>query len=274
MGGRSILIVLGLLAAGCDPKQPTLSAAPPGTAPLTTPPAASASPSTSPISSSAVPSSAVVPAAAPTAARSVSQRRRYVVAALGDSITDARNGGGGYLAHARSACPQSTFVNFGKGGDMVNQMLRRFNSDVLPAAQEQNIDTLIVYGGVNDLYSDLTAGRKNELIERDLSTIYRLAKMSGLRVVAITVSPWGGFSKYWNPRRGDNTRLLNSWLLGAVAKQEVDVVVDSYPLLSCGDPDRLCPEFEARVPDGLHLGAAGHARLGQKLVDAAFADCL
>jgi lysophospholipase L1-like esterase len=201
-------------------------------------------------------------------------KKRYVVAALGDSITDARVGGGGYLKVLREKCPQSVFLNFGKGGDMTNQMRRRFELDIRPQVSAQQINTLLVYGGVNDLYSDLTADRKNERIEEDLSSIYRQAKASGLKVVAVTVSPWGGFAKYWNPRRGQNTKLLNSWIMGQVANGLIDKAVDSYAPLSCGDPEVLCAQYETRSHDGLHPGAEGHTILGQKLAQEAFADCL
>lgn len=201
-------------------------------------------------------------------------KKRYVVAALGDSITDARSGGGGYLEVLREHCPKSQFLNFGKGGDMTNQMRRRFETEVVPQIALQQINTLLVYGGVNDLYSDLTAQRKNEVIEEDLTQIYQLARSKGLAVVAVTVSPWGGFSKYWNPRRGQNTQLLNSWILGQEATGLVDKAIDSFALLSCGNPHVLCPDYETRFHDGLHPGKQGHAVLGEKLAEEAFGDCL
>lgn len=200
-------------------------------------------------------------------------RRRYVVAALGDSITDAHVGGGGYLDLLRRRCPESRFVNFGKGGDMTNQMLRRLQRDILPLVKTEGLTTLLVYGGVNDLYSDLTAGRTNERIEQTLSRIYQLAKSAGMEVVAVTVSPWGGFRRYFNERRGENTRLLNSWILGQEQGALVDRAVDSYALLSCGDPEALCPDYESRFHDGLHPGAEGQRVLGEKLASEAFADC-
>jgi lysophospholipase L1-like esterase len=156
---------------------------------------------------------------------------------------------------------------------MTNQMLRRLRREFLPLHQKDPFDTLIVFGGVNDLYSDLSAGRTNDKIESDLASIYATAKDLGLRVVAVTVSPWGGFSRYYNQRRGQNTRLLNSWILGRPAEGGVDVVVDSYPILSCGTPDKLCPEYQGPRPDGLHPGKRGHEILGQALKDKAFADC-
>lgn len=200
-------------------------------------------------------------------------KKRYRVAALGDSITDERTGGGGYLRHLREHCPESRFDDFGRGGDMTNQMRARFEQDLLPRAASEGYDTLIVYGGVNDLYSNETAHRTNDRIEADLSRIYGRARERGLRIVAITVSPWGGFRRWFSKERGQNTRLLNAWILGEVAEGHVDVAVDSYGPLSCGDDEVLCPEYESRGHDGLHPGPRGHEILGQLLLERAFADC-
>ena len=48
---------------------------------------------------------------------------------------------------------------------MVNQMRRRFDDDVFGPGKPAYTH-VIVFGGVNDLYSDLTAGRTPALIER------------------------------------------------------------------------------------------------------------
>lgn len=201
-------------------------------------------------------------------------KKRYRVAALGDSITDERVGGGGYLRHLREHCPESRFDDFGRGGDMTNQMRARLERDLLPAVRSEGYDTLIVYGGVNDLYSNLTAHRTNDRIETDLSRIYAAAREHRLRVVAITVSPWGGFRRWFTEERGTNTRLLNAWILGEVAAGHVDVAIDSYGPLSCGDPEVLCTDYESRGHDGLHPGPRGHEILGQILLERAFSDCL
>lgn len=198
-------------------------------------------------------------------------RRPYVIAAVGDSLTDRRSGGGGYLDVVAAACPKTRIDNFGKGGDMVNQMRRRFERDVLPLAAQRPYTHLVLYGGVNDLYSNLTAGRTNDRIQDDLSAIYRLARERNMTVVAITVSPWGGFTRYFTPQRAESTRQLNHWILEQRAAGVIDHVVDSYPLLSCGDPERLCPEFAQR--DGLHLASKGQQILGQALLETVFADC-
>jgi lysophospholipase L1-like esterase len=199
-------------------------------------------------------------------------KRVYKVAAIGDSLTDERVGGGKYLEVLRKKCPESRFVALGKGGEMVNQMRRRFRRDVLLDGDKAFTD-VIVFGGVNDLYSDLTAHRTVAKIEDDLSTMYGLAKERGMRVTAITVAPWGGFSRYFNQRRADATRELNGWIMLQVLGGKIDAVVETWPLLSCGDPERLCPEVAAPFKDGLHFGPLGHQKLGEALFAQAFADC-
>src|SRR6478735_1181704 len=252
---RAWALILGLTALGACSKPREVKR-------QSTPPEAPVQAASAPVAAASPP-----PSSAPTPP----ERRRYRVLALGDSITDQRVGGGGYLRELGRACPLSHFEHFGRGGDMVNQMRRRFEQEI--PSRRGDYDTLIVYGGVNDLYSDQTAGRTNDLIEDDLSAIYRQAKDWGLRVVAVTVSPWGGFTRYFNERRSRSTRLLSSLIQGTAASGLTDVVVDSYPLLSCGDAERLCPEYETGSHDGLHPGPAGHALLGQALLERAFSDC-
>jgi lysophospholipase L1-like esterase len=159
-----------------------------------------------------------------------------------------------------------------KGGAMVNQMRARQLPRLAhePAARFTH---LLVFGGVNDLYSDETAGRTPAKIERDLEAMYAAGKARGLRVVALSVAPWGGFTRYFNERRSAATRELNAWILDQPSKKTVDVAVDAFSLLSCGDPERLCPRFEPPFRDGLHVGTLGHEALGRALYDAEFDGC-
>jgi lysophospholipase L1-like esterase len=202
--------------------------------------------------------------------------KTYRVAAVGDSLTEFRGGGGKYLRYLQERCPNSTFDNYGVGGEMVNQMRRRFARDVLDKRIGQRqlpYSHVIVFGGVNDLYSDETAGRSNDKIQKDLTAMYDAAHSAGIKVVAIAVAPWGGFTRYFNERRALNTVALNQWMHAQLDTGRVDHWIDGYGLLSCGEPTRLCEAYALPFKDGLHFGTKGHEILGEALRQQAFADC-
>ena len=223
---------------------------------------------------------ALAPSAAPSAPAPPAARpqRAYRIAAIGDSLTDSKSHGGKYLAYLASKCPHSQIDNYGKGADMVNQMRRRFSSTVLAPSPDPNGPTprythVIIFGGVNDLYSDRTAGRTPPKISKDLLWMYTQAHEQGMQVVALTVAPWGGFRKYYNYRRGQNTIKLNRWIKGQFDAGTADYVVDAYALLSCGRPEYLCPDYAKPFRDGIHFGPAGHEKLGQAIHEQVFSDC-
>jgi lysophospholipase L1-like esterase len=195
-----------------------------------------------------------------------------VVAAIGDSLTDERVGGGGYLKILRARCPESTFDGYGVGGQMLNQMRRRFVLEVF-ARGKPRYTHVIVFGGVNDLYSDLSAGRSLADITADLSAMYGEARARGAQVVAVSVTPWGGFMRYFNARRSQATSSLNRWIFAQVEGNVLAFALDAYTLLSCGDPERLCPELAHPHKDGLHFGPRGHEALAAALQRQVFANC-
>ena len=200
---------------------------------------------------------------------------RFVVAAIGDSLTDVAANGGLYLRYLKERCPESRFESFGKGGEMVNQMRRRFVRDVFErnGSGTEKYTHIIVFGGVNDLYSDLTAKRTIPKIESDLSAMYATARERGAKVVAITVTPWGGYTRYFNEARARTTDELNRWILAEGQRGAVDHAVDAHPLLSCGDPNRLCERYAVPFKDGLHFGPEGHKRLAEALAQGVFRQC-
>jgi lysophospholipase L1-like esterase len=236
-------------------------------------PAPSAAPAASVTPAPVVPAAA--PAASSSAAAPAAKKQKVTVAAIGDSLTDAKSNGGGYLDYLKKKCPKSRFDNYGKGGQMVNQMRKRFAQDVLGegASDKPAYTHVIVFGGVNDLYSDDTAGRTPEKIEGDLLRMYKAAKGKGMRVVALTVAPWGGFTKYFTEHRSKTTREVNKWISAQPAAKTADYVVDAFSLLSCGDADKLCAKLTAPFKDGLHFGSGGHEVLGKALFEKVFSDC-
>jgi lysophospholipase L1-like esterase len=211
-------------------------------------------------------------------------KRRYRVAAMGDSLTDPRSHGGKYLDVLRDRCPESRFDSYGVGGQMVNQMRRRFERDLFgpgvprtrkgaapPSGPKPGYTHLLLLGGINDICSDESALRTNDKIKKDLSHMYRRAREQGLEVIALTLPPWGGFKRYYNPRRGASTHDLNRWIRKQGREKKVDAVFDVFPLLSCGARDRLCRRLS--WPDQVHWNKAGHRVVGEALHKALFADC-
>ena len=121
---------------------------------------------------------------------------------------------------------------------------------------------LIVMAGVNDL----AAGRRVNQVQASLAAVYRTARASGIRVVAVPVLPWGAYldKSRFNRRRAaivDDMRQLNAW----IRRQGVKVV-DGASSVSA-DGYRLRAEL---TRDGLHPNAAGQQRLGRQLARAAF----
>ncbi len=204
-------------------------------------------------------------------ARTPEKKRAYAVAAMGDSLTDPKSHGGKYLEYLHERCPHSRFDSYGKGGNMVNQMRKRFARDVFGDGTKEkrpHYDYVIILGGIADIGSNETAGRTVAKIEGDLGQMYKIAHEHGTSVIAMTVPPWGGFIKYDDTRHA-MTLELNDWIRHKPAN--VEHAVDIYPLLSCGDAKKLCPEYG--WPDKLHWSKKGHDIVGRALYEAVFADC-
>jgi lysophospholipase L1-like esterase len=200
------------------------------------------------------------PAPAPQAAR-----RECNLLAAGDSLTDPRSGGGGYLDLAVRAC-HCRVTNLGKGGAMVNQMRKRFVAQL--EGTHELYTHAVIFGGVNDLYSDLTAKRTVRKINADLEAMYQASKARGLNVVAITVAPWGGFKRYFSQHRWANTLEVNAWIRASTSRGLSDAVIDAEHLLACGDAQRICESYAVPYRDGLHFGPKGHHQIALALVRA------
>ncbi|MBI5537517.1 MAG: SGNH/GDSL hydrolase family protein [Deltaproteobacteria bacterium] len=217
--------------------------------------------------------------AANSAAGDEGARHAYQVAAIGDSLTDPRSHGGKYLSYLRDRCPASRFDNYGRGGENVAQMRRRFARDILglpadPRQPKPAYSHVIIFGGVNDILSEMCQARTPTRIKDDMEAMYDLATRAGIRVVAISVSPWAGYTRFYNPRRAAATREVNDWIFSQQREGKIDFALDASEVLTCGDSERLCSTFEMRwIHDGLHFNADAHTKLGRALHESVFADC-
>ena len=202
-------------------------------------------------------------------------RRRHVVAAIGDSLTDTRVGGGRYMSYLAEKCPKSRFDAYGVGGQQTRHMRWRFTQDLFGdglrgAPPKPAYTDVIVLGGVNDLSGGTVDEARLAKTREQLSWMYRTGHERGLRVIALTVPPWGGWRRAHDRRV---TEEINGWILGRQAAGEVDVAIDIHPLLTCGDDEQLCARFRMTPRDTIHWSPAGHETVASAVQRAAFSDC-
>jgi lysophospholipase L1-like esterase len=190
----------------------------------------------------------------------IDARRVYVVAAIGDSLTDARVGGAKYLRDLARRCPESRFDAYGIGGQTTFDMRARFDGDVFGAGKP-SYTHVVVLGGVNDLIMGVDAARLTK-IEEQLTSMYRTARARGVSVVAATIPP--------HPLAGAFARALDAWIR---TNDDVASVADLATRLACGSPDLLCAEYRKTPGDRIHWGDAGHRAVADEFARVAFSDC-
>lgn len=202
--------------------------------------------------------------------------RRYVVAAIGDSLTDTRAGGGKYMKALAERCPESRFDAYGVGGQRTDHMRWRFTEDLFgestPWIKRPHYTHVIILGGVNDLAAASLSEARIGRIRGNLSYMYRTGRKRGLSVVALTIAPWGRLRGV-DDKRVQATEALNTWIREQGTTGEVDQVVDIHPSLSCGDSQLLCPKYRRFANDHIHWGTQGHEVVAQALAKHVFSDC-
>ncbi|MBL8740554.1 MAG: SGNH/GDSL hydrolase family protein [Myxococcales bacterium] len=211
-------------------------------------------------------------ASAQPAASAPQKKFRYVVGAIGDSLTDEKSHGGQYLEVLRERCPKSTFLGFGKGGNMVNMMRKRFLRDVYAdgTPEARKLTHVIILGGLGDILSNETAFRTAKKIGADITTMVGWAHERGAKAYVLKLPPWGKM-KAFNAERGAMTREVNAWIDSEVAEKRIDATFDTRAVLACGNVDVLCDENAWK--DGIHWSEKGQRAIGDALHKALFSDC-
>jgi len=216
---------------------------------------------------SALPASTGHDETTPTATReapSAARGRAYFVAAIGDSLTDPRVGGGRYLAHLAQACPKSRFDSYGVGGQQTIDMRARFVAEIF-APGKPRYTHVVVLGGVNDLFGGAVDRTRLERIEAQLAAMYVAAHEHGAKAIAMTVPPWGHAGTAHELKV---TAALNAWILASPADHAIDL-----SFLECGAARSLCVDVRKTYDDMVHWNDRGHARVAAALHRAVFADC-
>lgn len=256
---------------GCGPVEPPAATSAPSGAPVSAVAPASVAAIAPSLEGGAAPARAPSASAAPATAQPA--KRVYVVAAMGDSLTDPKSQGGKYLDVLRERCPKSTFLSFGKGGNMVNMMRKRFLRDVYGEGldvERPRFTHVLILGGLGDVLSNETAFRTADKITKDLSEMVEMSRARGAKGIVLSLPPWGGMSAF-NGERAKITDDVNAWIAGAAKSGAIDGTFDTRPHLSCGEPLKLCKK--SSWADGIHWSPEGHRAVGEALHAALFSDC-
>ncbi|GEM_PF-1510699 len=183
------------------------------------------------------------------------------VACIGDSITCD----GGYIWQLQQLCPGYRFDNYGISGQTSSQIRRRINAHSGSLNEKQvnlsEYDQIIVLAGINNI-------AEPETVKRDLQAIYDEAHDQGLRVIAVTISPWKNYET-WTIKKQANTEYINEWILSY--PRNVDVVVNIYDILEDNN-NPGCLRNDCRDADRLHPRYKGQRIIGKQIFTTAFTD--
>lgn len=148
------------------------------------------------------------------------------------------------------AHPEWTVLNRGVNGQRSDQILSRFERDVV--AEKPAV--VIVLAGVNDIYQ----GRSVDSVKRNLESMYVLAGQSGIVAVAATVLPYNTAGR----GEAESIRQVNAWVESA-SKAPGRLFCDANLAVR----DKGNPGLLASSPDGLHPDVEGYRRMGVALAE-------
>jgi lysophospholipase L1-like esterase len=140
-------------------------------------------------------------------------------------------------------------INQGVNGERSDQMLARFDRDVL----ERRPKAVVIIAGVNDVYQ----GRPASHVIARLEAMYGRATQAGIPVVAGSIVPYDTAT----PEQNARMREINEWIRAtAAADPDIEFVDTRAAVAAADDPGRL---FES--PDGLHPSPAGYRRMAEAI---------
>lgn len=153
-----------------------------------------------------------------------------------------------YCYWMMKAHPEWTVLNRGVNGERSDQILSRFERDVV--AERPSV--VIVLAGVNDIYQ----GRALSSLKRNIEAMYALAERSGIVPVAATILPYNTAG----PKECSSIEEVNAWVDNASRAPGRLFCDTNLAVRDKGDPGRL-----ASSPDGLHPDVEGYRRMGEAL---------
>ena len=144
--------------------------------------------------------------------------------------------------------PEWRVLNRGVAGERADEILRRFDRDVLA----HHPQLVIVLAGVNDLFQGEPAAR---IIER-LQRLYERAAQAGISVAACTILPYEGLDESRRARLAE----VNAWIRDYSAAHG-QLFCDLFSVTQ----NPKTPWTLAGSPDGLHPDVATYRKMGEAL---------
>jgi lysophospholipase L1-like esterase len=210
------------------------------------------------------------------------------IVAFGDSITDGHGVATDrdtrwpdILAGRLQAAPATRAIgmlNLGIGGNRLlldglgPNALARFDRDLLG---QPGVRWAILLEGINDLGTFTQEAPKSPaehqaLVRRMIAACAQMAaraRAGGVRLIAGTIMPFGGFA-YYHPDAANEAdrQAVNAWIR---APGHFDAVIDFDALMrDPAHPDRLRPDYDSG--DHLHPSEAGYRAMGEAVPLALF----
>jgi lysophospholipase L1-like esterase len=186
------------------------------------------------------------------------------VATVGDSISVDPPGSdlyNHYPSLLKSVYGVSTSDSFAVGASQTGSSPSPFKGMRLQYSENvagKGYDALIIMGGVNDVASGVSASTT----EANLDWMYSQAKTAGMKVVAISILPWGCFSSS-SPAMMVKTKEINAWIK---TNSNVDFFIDAYDEFNDGN-DCLKASYNL---DNIHVNRAGHDKLALMIYNQVF----
>ena len=153
--------------------------------------------------------------------------------------------------------PRVEFLNRGVVGELTEDMLDRFDRDVVKAEP----DFVVILGGSNDL----GWGVDPQSVAGNLAEMYREAVGHGIRPIACSVPSVLGFDD------GIPPRLVLNRLIKEYSAEHGQICVDLFAATCDSATGRLREEYSS---DGLHLNASGYEAMAEAIFSEAVRDII
>ena len=164
-----------------------------------------------------------------------------------DGIGDPRSQ---YAYRLMQRHPEWRVLNRGVSGERTDQILKRFDADVVTSHPQ----IVIILAGVNDLYQGSSAERVTEHLRR----LYERARQHGIDVLACTILPYNGSGVRVQARMAE----VNGWIRDYARAHSLELC-DLFPVME--DPEH--PGGLRETADGIHPDVDGYRRMGDAIAD-------